>query len=168
MDLDSTLDRHSYYRAYHRDLQRSDGGSGRQHENSFTDRLCLGQHQPGVSGAAAGHTYAFYVVATDNVGHAESKVAVTEAQTTISSNPWQNAENPGDYRPFLGALLLALDRWARDGTLPPPSMYPTIQGGTLVAWDQKSTSFPAIPGVRYPEVIQQPSLLDFGPRWRSE
>jgi hypothetical protein len=80
----------------------------------------------------------------------------------------QNLDNPGDYRPVLRALILALDRWTQGGTTPPPSVYPTIAGGTLVGWDQKSTGFPAIPGVRYPGVIQQPPLLDFGPRWGSQ
>ncbi len=80
----------------------------------------------------------------------------------------ENLDNPGDYRPLLRALVLSLDRWARDGATPPPSVYPTIASGTLVAWDQKSTGFPALPGVRYPEVIQQPPLLDLGPRWRTQ
>ncbi|MFH1921691.1 MAG: alpha/beta hydrolase domain-containing protein [Planctomycetota bacterium] len=80
----------------------------------------------------------------------------------------QNPANPGDYRPFLRALLLALDRWSQGGEAAPPSVYPTIGEGTLVAWDQKSTGFPAIPGVRYPTVIQQPSYLDLGPRWPEE
>jgi hypothetical protein len=80
----------------------------------------------------------------------------------------QNPDNPGDYRPLLRALVLALDRWVREGTRPPPSVYPTIADGTLVAWDQKSAGFPAIPGVRYPQVIQQPSLLDFGSRWPTQ
>jgi hypothetical protein len=80
----------------------------------------------------------------------------------------QNQQNPGDYRPLLRALLLALDRWASEGTSPPPSAYPRIADGTRVAWDRKSTGFPEIPGVRYPDVIQVPSLLDFGPRWQSE
>jgi len=76
--------------------------------------------------------------------------------------------NPGDHRPFVRALLLALDRWSRDGTPPPPSVYPTIRKGTLVNWDQPSTDFPKIPGVGYPTVIQQPPFLDFGPRWERE
>ena len=75
--------------------------------------------------------------------------------------------NPGDYRPFLRALLLALDQWCRDGIPAPPSVYPSIRGGTLVAWDQTSTGFPSIPGVVYPRVIQQPSFWDYGPRWQS-
>ncbi|HIQ20947.1 MAG TPA: hypothetical protein EYH34_06900 [Planctomycetes bacterium] len=77
----------------------------------------------------------------------------------------QNLTNPADYRPFLRALLLALDRWCRRGEPPPPSVYPTIGGGTLVDWPRPATGFPDIPGVRYPEVIQQPSWWDYGPRW---
>jgi len=77
----------------------------------------------------------------------------------------QNLYNPANYKPYLRSLLLALDRWSRDGTPPPASVYPTISSGSLVAWDQQSTGFPAIPGVRYPLVIRQPTLLDFGPRW---
>jgi hypothetical protein len=37
-----------------------------------------------------------------------------------------------------------------------------------VPWSQKSTGFPALPGVRYPEVIQQPACLDFGPKFAQE
>jgi hypothetical protein len=74
-----------------------------------------------------------------------------------------NLANPGDYRPFLRALLLALDAWVKDGKTPPASVYPRISENTLVHWDQKSTEFPKIPGVRYPKVIQQPIFCDYGP-----
>ncbi|REJ96168.1 MAG: hypothetical protein DWQ34_04565 [Planctomycetota bacterium] len=80
----------------------------------------------------------------------------------------QNLANPGDYRPFLRALLTAMDRWARDGIPAPPSVMPRIADGTLVDWRQDGTGFPDIPGVTYPEVIQQPSLWDFGPRWEAD
>ena len=80
----------------------------------------------------------------------------------------QQLANPGDYKPLLRALLLALDRWCRDGVQPPASVYPTLRAGTLTHWSQSSTRFPAIPGVRYPEVINEPSWLDFGGRWPSE
>lgn len=79
-----------------------------------------------------------------------------------------NLANPGDYKPFLRSLLLALDQWTRDGTEPPPSAVPSIAKGTLVDWRHAGTGFPNIPGVSYPETIQQPSLLDFGPRWETE
>jgi hypothetical protein len=76
--------------------------------------------------------------------------------------------NPADYRPFLRALLVALDAWVRDGTPPPASAYPTFADKTLVAWDQASAGFPALPGVRYPEVIQQPSHWDYGPSFLAQ
>jgi len=75
----------------------------------------------------------------------------------------QNLLNPGDYRPQLRALLDTLDDWVKADVSPPPSVYPRISEGTLVGWRQSTSGFPALPGVRYPEVIQQPSALDFGP-----
>jgi hypothetical protein len=73
-----------------------------------------------------------------------------------------NLTNPADYRPFLRALLDALDAWVRQGTPPPPSVYPSIKQKGLVDWRQASTVFPAIPGVRHPKVIQQPPKCDYG------
>jgi len=80
----------------------------------------------------------------------------------------QTAPSSADYKPFVRALLLSLDRWAKDGVEPPSSVYPTIEDGTLVAWTQNATGFPDIPGIRYPGVIQQPAYLDFGPRWQEQ
>ncbi|MEQ8788479.1 MAG: alpha/beta hydrolase domain-containing protein [Pirellulaceae bacterium] len=80
----------------------------------------------------------------------------------------QSPANPADYRPLLRALLTALDRWCREDAAPPASRYPTIKAGTLVDWSQASTGFPPIPDARYPDVIQQPSWLDFGKRWPTE
>jgi hypothetical protein len=77
------------------------------------------------------------------------------------------AANPGDYKPFLRALLLALDHWVTTGAKPPASVFPTIAKRTLVDWRRTSTRFPAIPSVEYPDVIQQPSLFDYGPLWLS-
>ena len=58
-----------------------------------------------------------------------------------------NLTNPGDYRPYLRALLDALDAWVRDGTPPPPSVYPRIDQGTLVPWirDQRSDRRQLVP-----------------------
>ncbi len=78
----------------------------------------------------------------------------------------ENLNNPGDYRPFLRALLLALDAWVRDGKEPPASVYPRISEGTLVDFRQDHTGFPKVPGVRYPHVIQQPVFADYGPKFR--
>ena len=87
---------------------------------------------------------------------------------TTEAGTGQTAPSHADYKPFVRSLLLALDRWAKDGTTPPPSVYPTISEDTLVAWTQNATDFPSIPEINYPGVIQQPSYLDFGPRWQKE
>ncbi len=71
--------------------------------------------------------------------------------------------NPTDYRPLLRALLTALDTWIRDGTPPPPSVYPRIADGTLAGWRTSESGWQPLPGVAYPEVIQQPDCLDHGP-----
>jgi hypothetical protein len=78
-----------------------------------------------------------------------------------------NLHNPGDYRPFLRALLDALDDWVKGSRFPPPSRYPRIDKGTLVDWHQSSTGFSSLPGVRYPQVIQCPPVLDLGPDFES-
>ena len=74
----------------------------------------------------------------------------------------QLAPSPTPYRPFQQALLLAMDRWITDGAPPPPSVHPRIADGTLVAWQEERSGWTALPGVRYPAVIQQPELRDYG------
>lgn len=74
--------------------------------------------------------------------------------------------NPGDYKVFLRSLILHMDNWVK-GRKPPASVYPTIKSGTLVYWDQASTGFPSIPGIRYAKKIHMPGFWDFGPRFHS-
>jgi hypothetical protein len=73
------------------------------------------------------------------------------------------AANPIDYRPALRALVHALDLWVADGVEPPPSRYPRLDDATLVA--PAKSGWPALPGVRFPDVRNQPPRLDFGPGW---
>jgi hypothetical protein len=77
----------------------------------------------------------------------------------------QQWENPTDYRPALRALLVALDEWIRDERQPPASRYPRIDDGTLVDFHAQHTLWRPLPGVTYPQVIQQAELLDFGPEF---
>jgi len=76
--------------------------------------------------------------------------------------------SPADYSPLMRALVVALDAWVKDGTQPPPSAYPKIADGTLADWQRDKSKWPAIDGVNYPAVIQQPHYLDRGPKWDSE
>ncbi|HEX9187420.1 MAG TPA: alpha/beta hydrolase domain-containing protein, partial [Vicinamibacteria bacterium] len=72
-----------------------------------------------------------------------------------------HATNPLDFRPAIRALALALDRWVADGVEPPPSACPRIADGTLVP--PEKAGWPAVPGVRFPHVRNQPPRLDAGP-----
>ncbi|HVY64228.1 MAG TPA: alpha/beta hydrolase domain-containing protein [Gammaproteobacteria bacterium] len=60
-------------------------------------------------------------------------------------------ENPNDYWLVMRALLTAMDDWLRSGKAPPPSRYPRLADGTLVA--AAKVAFPAIPGVRSPQSL---------------
>ncbi len=79
----------------------------------------------------------------------------------------QLPSNPADYRPLMRALLLALDAWVKDGKEPPRSVIPRIADRTLVGWQACESTWPGIPGVNFPTVIHQPSLLDRGPDWET-
>ena len=79
----------------------------------------------------------------------------------------QLADCPSDYRPFLRALLVALEEWVEDGREPPPSVYPHLADGTLTGWRAGESGWLPLPGVRYPQVIQRPERLDRGPEFEA-
>ena len=60
----------------------------------------------------------------------------------------ETANNPFDLRIGMRALLVAMERWVRDGTAPPPSRYPRLSDGTLVRATE--VAFPALRGVTSP------------------
>ncbi len=69
--------------------------------------------------------------------------------------------NPNPMAETLRALTRALEDWVVKGTEPPPSRYPKLADGTLVAATRAATGFPAIPGVGFGDV--NPVLdYDFG------
>jgi Alpha/beta hydrolase domain len=83
------------------------------------------------------------------------------------------ASGPGicqqDRNPLVGnqglrALLVALDKWVREGTPPPPSELPRRGDGTLVSSQQQDVGFPSIPGVKYNGRMHTGDLFDFGPQ----
>ena len=78
----------------------------------------------------------------------------------------QQRSNPLDYRWGMKALLLAMDRWVAAGTPPPPSRYPRIDDGTLVAPER--LRFPNIPGVTTSTAVHIAYRVDYGPRFVSE
>jgi len=63
----------------------------------------------------------------------------------------QQKGNPTDYWWSMRALVIAMQKWVTDGTMPPPSQYPQLSNGTLVKASQ--VAFPAIPGVQSPKTL---------------
>lgn len=74
----------------------------------------------------------------------------------VCAEPW----NKVDRRPVLRALLLALDRWVKDGTKPPPSRYPRIADGTLVTMADWHFD---VAGVDRPKAPNPKPRFDYGP-----
>ena len=77
----------------------------------------------------------------------------------------QQRDNPNDFRWAMRALLVALDRWVSKGEAPPPSLYPRLADGTLVA--AEALDFPKIPGVGYSTRVLLADRADYGPQWKS-
>ncbi len=119
------------------------------------------------------------LITTDPIGSAdvppavEARVyAIAGAQHYVGIRPdrgiFSNCGNPLNHYRVMRPLLLALDRWMRDGTEPPASSYPKIADGTLVSVEAYNGVFPRIPGFRLPQTNLQPPRLDLGSRFESE
>jgi hypothetical protein len=67
--------------------------------------------------------------------------------------------NPLNAGPPARALLVALDGWIGDGTLPPASRYPSRADGTLVPPAIDDVGFPRIPGFAYASRMARPALI---------
>jgi len=57
------------------------------------------------------------------------------------------------------ALLVALDGWISNGTLPPASRYPGRSDGTLVSPTAEDVGFPNIPGFGYTAQLARPAVI---------
>lgn len=90
------------------------------------------------------------------------------AATPTSKGVCEYPTNSGSsFNVVIRALLVALDDWADRGIAPPSSRYPDVRDGTLVTREDADRSFPKIPGVKFPGVVNELSLLDFGPTFGS-
>jgi len=63
----------------------------------------------------------------------------------------QQKANPTDYWWNMRALVVAMQKWVTDGTMPPASRYPKWSDGTLVK--VPALTFPNIPGVQSPKTL---------------
>jgi hypothetical protein len=83
------------------------------------------------------------------LANAKSEMAKTCAYPT----------NPLNAGPSVRALLVALDAWISNGTLPPNSRYPSRADATLMPPAIDEVGFPHIAGFAYPSRIAQPTVL---------
>lgn len=88
--------------------------------------------------------------------------------TTENRGVYVHCRNPLDHRPVLRALLSHLDAWVTLDRAPPPSRYPHVSDGTLVAAEAYRSAFPDAAFLRAPDAPLSPPRLDHGPRFASE
>ncbi len=95
-------------------------------------------------------------------------IASAQHNSPFGSEPIKNASqfpvNPLPAGDVLRALMVAMDLWAVQGIVPPPSQYPTVAQGTLVSPNPKATRFPKIPGVRFVALHNRQLFLYYGRR----
>jgi hypothetical protein len=94
--------------------------------------------------------------------HTPGTVPPPDADPNTGSRGLQTF-NVVDYAPLMRAVLINLDRWVSGGIEPPPSAVPRLDDGTGVQAEATQTQFARIPGVRFPDRIERPRRLDFGP-----
>jgi hypothetical protein len=86
---------------------------------------------------------------------------------TPSADPHSLANNPNPERDIDRALYVALVDWVVKETLPPPSVYPRVSDGTLVAATSAAMGWPNIPNAPGPDGVVNAVLdYDFGPEYR--
>ena len=94
------------------------------------------------------------------------------------SSTAEHLMNQLDARPVGRALLVALDRWVSEETIPPPSQVPRIDRGELITPAAHRDRFPQIPvynvgglefpAPRLPGVNLRPPRVDYGRRFWTE
>jgi Alpha/beta hydrolase domain len=82
--------------------------------------------------------------------------------------PYVNCVSTTDHYLAMRAMLLALERWTKDGTAPPASNYPRVADGTLISVDAYHAAFPKGLPLLPPETNLKPPRLDLGPRFASQ
>jgi alpha/beta hydrolase family protein len=82
----------------------------------------------------------------------------------IGNRQCQQLSNPTHNGIIARALLVALDKWVREGTAPPESRYSRIDDDTLIGFDRYCSQFPSIPGVTCNGLYNASGERDFGPR----
>ncbi len=78
----------------------------------------------------------------------------------------QQLNNPNDYRWSMRALLVAMNRWIKDGVAPPASRHPRIDDKSLVQIE--ALKFPALAGVGKPTEAHKAYRVFYGLEFASK
>lgn len=94
--------------------------------------------------------------------------SVAKARGAMSAmGPCVLAANPNPVNYTMRALVVAFSAWIAKGEEPPPSRYPRISDGTLVAPTRTAIKFPNVPGIPFQENLGNPVFdYDFGPGFK--
>jgi hypothetical protein len=86
---------------------------------------------------------------------------------TASTNPLIFAANPNPQSDTNRALHVAMVQWVTKNIAPPPSAYPRVTDGTLVAPTSAAMGWPNIPNAPKPDGVMNPVLdYNYGPNFR--
>mgnify|MGYP000173615905 CR=1 FL=1 len=84
----------------------------------------------------------------------------------------QLSNNPNMWAPISNSLIVAMYNWVAEGESPPPSRYPRIADGTLVASHVDGRvnrdAWNRLNGVNHPASMYQPTHNNYGSRWDSQ
>jgi hypothetical protein len=99
--------------------------------------------------------------------HSHTGAAGVAALPTAKGTCEYPVNGARSFETFFRAIIVVLDEWADKGIAPPKSVYPDVRNGTLVTIAEAARTFPKIPGVKFPTVINELSEMDFGPSFTS-
>ncbi|HVO90528.1 MAG TPA: alpha/beta hydrolase domain-containing protein [Casimicrobiaceae bacterium] len=86
--------------------------------------------------------------------------SITNNAAAGAGGTCQFQSNPNNEVDYQRALFTALKDWVVFGTQPPPSIYPKIGDGTLVASTKAAMGFPDIPGLPFKDNFEN-TMLDY-------
>jgi hypothetical protein len=95
--------------------------------------------------------------------HSHTGAAGLAVMPTATGNCEYPTNGARSHDSLLRALVVVLDDWADRGIAPPKSVYPDMHNGSLVTLEEAGKTFPKIPGVRFPTVLNQAMVLQNGP-----
>jgi hypothetical protein len=94
--------------------------------------------------------------------HGAGSLPLTTTPDTPDPIRQKHFSNTLDYRPLQRAVFNNLDKWVREGIVPPDSKYPRIDDNTAVTRESLKESFEKIPAIGFLKALPVRQRLAFG------